>query len=386
MPLIKSCLILIMLSSISACTVIPGSHVNRSVAWFNDTPSEYVEANTKIDFININSTYLSPASINEDRNRMNPDWSNPKISSRTLQRLKENYHYKIGAADVLTIVVWEHPELTIPAGSFRSAEESGTVVKADGTIFYPYTGNLYVEGLTTGEIKDLISNRLSSVVRNPQVDVRVAGFNSKKALVSGSVLQPGTEPITDVPVTLIEAIEQHGGITDDADWENVSFTRNNVTSTLSLRTIYEDGELAKNVILRDGDIIHVPRFDQRKIFVLGEVNRPQSIFMSRNGTTLAEALSEARGINENRADGRGIYVLRNARMETDEEGHPVYRAKVFHLDSSSAIGFAIADQFSLKARDVVYVSAAPITLWNRFMSQLLPTILAAEQIDDIQEN
>jgi polysaccharide export outer membrane protein len=136
--------------------------------------------------------------------------------------------------------------------------------------------------------------------------------------------------------------------------------------------------------LQDGDLIHVPRNDAEKIFVLGEVNRPQSVAMSRNGTSLAEALAEANGINENRADGRGIYVLRNTGINKYPQGLPVYNATVFHLNASSAMGFILADSFPLEARDVVYVSPAPITRWNRFLSQLLPSILATDTIGDIE--
>ncbi|WP_198043649.1 polysaccharide export protein [Ketobacter nezhaii] len=382
----KYCILLFVISTISACTVVPGSRLNRSLLWFNEAPPEYVKASTEIEYIDINSTYLSPPVTRKDPKQASSGWNKPTISTTALQRIKSNYQYQIGTGDVLTIVVWEHPELTIPAGAFRSAEESGTVVKADGTIFYPYAGELYVEGLTTAKISDLIASRLASVVKNPQIDVRVAGFNSKKALVSGAVLQPGTEAITNIPITLIEAIEQHGGLTEDADWETVSFTRNNITKHISLRSIYEEGESRQNILLRDGDVIHIPRNDRMKIFVLGEVNRPRSVFLSRSGTTLAEALSEANGINEAKADGHGVYVLRNVNVEYDKDGNPVYKAKVFHLDASSAIGFVLADKFRLKPRDVVYVSPAPITLWNRFISQLLPTIIAADGINDLQEN
>jgi polysaccharide export outer membrane protein len=280
--------------------------------------------------------------------------------------------------------VWEHPELTIPSGSFRSAEEGGNVVKSDGSVFYPYAGDLAVSGLTTIEVQALLQNRLGSVIKRPQVDVRVASFKSQKAYLSGSVKLPGVIPITNNPVTLLDAIEQQGGLTDTASWGEITLTRNGATQQISLRSLYENGQWQQNLLLQDGDLIHVPRNDAEKIFVLGEVNRPQSVAMSRNGTSLAEALAEANGINENRADGRGIYVLRNTGVSRDDAGTLVYRATVYHLNASSAVGFMLADRFPLEARDVVYVSPAPITRWNRFLSQLLPSILATDRIGDIE--
>lgn len=166
----------------------------------------------------------------------------------------------------------------------------------------------------------------------------------------------------------------------------MTLTRNGVANTISLRSLYEDGRWAENLLLQDGDLIHVPRNDADKIFVLGEVNRPRSLNMSRNGTSLAEALAEANGINENRANGRGIYVLRNTGITKDDKGRPVYKATVFHLNAASAFGFMLADKFPLEARDVVYVSPAPITRWNRFLSQLLPSIIATDTIGDVENN
>jgi polysaccharide export outer membrane protein len=376
MNVFKTSLILACVAATSACTVVPGSNMSRwNSAWFDDTPEEYSPATTEISYIPINATVLSHLG---SATPLRPE------TNEVLKQALAAYEYRIGPGDVLTITVWEHPELTIPSGSFRSAEEGGNMVKADGSVFYPYAGDLAVSGLTTGEVKVLLQNRLGSVIKRPQVDVRVASFQSQNVYISGSVVKPGVVPITNNPLTLLDAIEQLGGLTETASWGEITLTRNGSSQQISLRSLYENGQWSQNVLLQDRDLIHIPRNDAEKIFVLGEVNRPQSLAMSRNGTSLAEALATANGINENRADGRGIYVLRNAGIGRDNAGLPVYRATVYHLNASSAVGFMLADRFPLEARDVVYVSPAPITRWNRFLSQLLPSILATDTVGDIE--
>lgn len=378
MNILKATAISVLIAGTSACTIVPGSHMSSlNSRWTDDTPESYASATIDTSYIPINATVLSHL------NTPVPQSASPNLE---LQQALSSYEYRVGAGDVLTITVWEHPELTIPAGSFRTASEGGNEVKADGTVFYPYAGNFAVAGLTTSEIKELLENRLSSVIKKPQIDVRIASFNSQKVYVTGSVSQPGIVPISSTPLTLVDAIERLGGLTDTASWDTVTLTRNGVASRISLRALYEDGRWAENLLLQDGDLIHVPRNDASKIFVLGEVNRPQSLNMSRNGTSLAEALAEANGIDENRADGRGVYVLRNTGISKDDNGKLVYRATIYNLNAKSAVGFMLADKFPLEARDVVYVSPAPITRWNRFLSQLLPSIIATDTIGDVENN
>ena len=80
------------------------------------------------------------------------------------------------------------------------------IVRDDGTIFYPNAGILEVVDKTVEEIRLILTDALSGVLNNPQVDVSVAEFNSQKIIVSGSFEKVGSVPITTVPQTLTEVI------------------------------------------------------------------------------------------------------------------------------------------------------------------------------------
>ncbi len=99
--------------------------------------------------------------------------------------------YVIGDGDVLQIIVWDHPELTIPAGQFRDAETSGQQVGEDGYLYYPYVGMVKAAGMNVAALRDVLTEKLSTYIQDPQLDVRVVGFRSKRVYVVGEVNTPG---------------------------------------------------------------------------------------------------------------------------------------------------------------------------------------------------
>ncbi|MEA1081426.1 polysaccharide export protein [Marinobacter qingdaonensis] len=349
-------LTLVVMVSFAGCAVIPGANI----------PFE-AERDDSFDLEEMVSIHtISPKLLQQRAADPEPT----PVLNTSLEAEIQNYDYTVNRGDVLNITVWDHPELTIPAGGDRSPSEAGNWVHSDGTIFYPYVGKVKVAGLKVTEIRDILRERLAEYIESPQVDVTVASFRSKRVYLTGEVKQPGTQPITNVPLTLLEAVSNAGGLTEVADWTHVTLTRDGQSKRYSLRELYSQGDTRENVLLRPNDIIHVARNDAAKIFVLGEVIKPMSLNVGRSDITLAEALTESGGFDQGIADANGVFVIRKAAEETGKI------ADVFQLYARNATALVLADQFKLQPRDIVYVTAAPIARWNRLIAQIVPTAQA----------
>ncbi len=275
-----------------------------------------------------------------------------------------SFEYRVAPFDVVMVTVWEHPELTTPTGQFRSPEENGIRVNGDGTMFYPYVGVMQVAGKTSAEIRKLLVERLTRVITNPQLDVRVVAFRGKRAQVTGEVLQPMAIPINDVPLRVQDAIAAARGFTPEADPANVTLSREGRAYRLDLQAMYERGDLSQNWLIKDGDVINVGDRARNKVFVIGEVRAPQSRLMVKGRMTLAEALTDSGGVVPNVSNVSRIHVIRG---EYDSPS-------IFRLDASSADAMLLASQFQLAPRDVVFVATYALSEWNRVIGQILPTV------------
>jgi polysaccharide export outer membrane protein len=354
--------VLFALSLMAGCTVVPGSYHSPTPGWFVDG-EEIPQGEPLPDVVKVHAigtAILSQQSVHPV----------DKGVPEEIDLSAEEYDYQVGPGDVLQITVWDHPELTIPAGSLRSSAESGNWVHNDGTIFYPYVGIVNVEGLRVTEIRDMITKRLSRYIEDPQVDVSVAAFRNKRIYVTGEVDEPGLYPVTNVPTRLIDVIAEAGGLTPRADWSSVVLTRSGKDYRLSLRDIYQYGNTSQNVLLKHNDVINVNPVTDAKVFVLGEVGKASSLQMGRNGLTLAEALAENGGLDQRQSDASGVFVFRKAAKDAD------HGIDIYQLNAKDAAALVLADSFRLQERDIVYVTAAPLARWNRVLSLILPSVSA----------
>ena len=286
--------------------------------------------------------------------------------------------YKVGFGDVLFIYVYGETE-RLSAALARGAAINPIfekIVRDDGTIFYPNAGILEVAGKTVEEIRLILTDALSDVLNNPQVDVSVTEFNSQKIIVSGSFEKVGSVPITTVPKTLTEIIANanpfgESGTRPLGDLTSVKFTREGYTYDIDYEYLSRNSQIQNYIYLKAGDVIHLPDNSLSQVHVIGEASSPVSINLSRKNIPLSIALAKAKGLNQSTSKGK------------DVEGKP----RIFKSDMSSPSGYLVAGEFNLQAEDIVFVGTAGVTSWSRFINQVLPFtnfINSAEDTDLIK--
>ncbi len=303
--------------------------------------------------------------------------------TRSREEVTRDYEYRIGIGDLVMVVVWGHVELTNPMGerSSTNIQDLGRLVREDGTIFFPYMGLVDVAGKTVEEVRDELQRGLAPFVASPQVDVRVVGFRSKRAYITGEVREPGTLPLEDAPITVMDAINASGGFTDVADRRRAVLTRGEDQIELDILNLYATG--SGDLLLRDNDVLHIPDNRANRVFMVGELQSQVAVPLRDGRLTLAEAIAEVEGLDLSRANTAELYVIRGIPVRNRDGVVEGIRPEVFRLDARQAPALLLADGFELEPRDVVFVSASPLVRFNRVVAQYVPIVQALWQTDRI---
>ena len=286
--------------------------------------------------------------------------------------------YTIGNSDILSITVWDHPELAgagmaaaaaaADTGSaVANAPQQGFAVDHHGSIQFPYAGQVQVAGLTEEAARNVLARKLAKYIAAPNVTLRVQAFRSKRVYVDGEVKNAGIQAINDLPMTLMEALNRAGGLLPTADQSRIGLERGDVRYTINLRELVQIGVNPGSLMLSHGDVVRVHSREESKVFVSGEVVAPRALTMHDGRLTLNEALGETGGISPLSGDARQIYVVRKTQQNT----------RVFQLDARLTGSMAMAESFELRPKDIVYVAATPLANWNRKVSMLFPGALTS---------
>lgn len=183
----------------------------------------------------------------------------------------DGYEYTIRVDDKISISVWGHDELSVGStyGIYNSNEVYGKwlMVDKEGTIEVPRFGTMAVKDLTLPELKHIMKDSLSQILKNPVVDIKV--LNREISLI-GEFRDPATVPVDKEKNYLLDMIARAGGFDQYANLKCIKIFRQvgKDTQVLTLDLASKGDYRFKNIPLYPGDIVIAPsrsykEFDRR---------------------------------------------------------------------------------------------------------------------------
>lgn len=302
--------------------------------------------------------------------------------------------YTVSNGDVLEISIWEAPPALLFSGGVpndgrggmqggRQTIISDQAVSADGTIRLPFVGEVVVVQKSLKEIELEIAQRLSRIANNPQVSARATRVASSTVTVVGEVANSIKLPLHNRQERLLDALAGAGGVKQPVSKVAVQLTRSGKSQTVSLEKLIRNP--SENVPLRAGDVVTV--FVQPLSFTaLGAVATSGEVAFEMSGISLSQALARIGGLNDNRANPKGVFLFRwvdQASLEDSRGISAVERVNrdmapiIVRADFSDPATYFLSQKFSVNDKDLIYVSNAPAADLQKFLNIIASAVFPA---------
>lgn len=301
--------------------------------------------------------------------------------------------YLVGPGDVVEVSIWEAPPATLFGASATSSlgATSATqttvfpeqMVAADGTIQIPFAGAITAAGRSPEQIQDKIIQKLSGKAHQPQVLVRLKRNETSNVTVVGEVAQSQRVPLTAKGERLLDALAAAGGPRDPVDKVTVQLTRGSQVSSMPMERVVQEPE--QNIPLAPGDVITIVH-QPLSFTALGATGKNAEIDFEAKGISLTQALARAGGVMDSRADANGVFVFRFEEPNALASAEKLPRTPdgkipvVYRLNLKDPAAFLVAQKFPMKSKDVLYISDAPSTELQKFLSILTSSVYSVDRM------
>ncbi|WP_322995292.1 polysaccharide biosynthesis/export family protein [Castellaniella sp.] len=318
---------------------------------------------------------------------------------------QQNKQYLIGPGDIIEVSVWEAPPAMLFGGMVLDPAVGPSttqvvnfpqqMVTAQGTITMPFAGYVPVKGRTTQQIEHEIVKRLTGKAHQPQVLVRVVKNNTANVTVVGDVKQSTRMPLTPTGERLLDALAAGGGASQPVNKVAIQLTRGKTTATMALDTVIRQPQ--QNIPLNPGDVV-TALFQPQSFSVLGATGKNDEIPFEAQGISLAQALARSGGLDDRRADARGVFIFRfedSRLLPADAADHragaassastsvataqaiPASHPASADQDAKQAVVYVVdlrdpgslfaMQHFPMQDHDVIYVSNSPAAEVDKFL-------------------
>ncbi len=213
--------------------------------------------------------------------------------------------YLVGPGDVLGISVYDNEDLTTKVR-----------VSTAGTIVMPLLGQVEVKGMTVNAITDKITHLLADgYLVNPQVNIFVEEYRSKKVVILGNVRTPGLIELSGA-TNFLELVSKAGGLDKEAG-DTATIQRKKIDGkaatiiVVDLLALIKHGDLSQNIQISDGDTVFISKSGM--CFITGEVEKAGT-YTCGDGTTVLRLVALAGGFT-GKASKSSISVVRIVNKE-----------------------------------------------------------------------
>lgn len=272
---------------------------------------------------------------------------------------RKGYSDAVRPHDQLTLQVVD----TADNGGFtgsngRPAQFGPFEVPQTGRIVIPYAGEFSVLGKEIADIQSEIQKAYSTVFNSARVSLARTSRLPLRANVIGIARSPGQQVIDREGANLADLVAKAGGTTQEPFTCEYILHRNKHSYRLNNHDI-----TTRNILAQDGDILEIRKSADRSVTLLGAVHRPGSYPFPNHESHLDDFIGEGSGFRSDSANVSGVFIFR----KTSTGSTNIYR---FNLRDPS--GVIAAGGFLVHGNDIIYVTEAPLTRWNRTLRNILP--------------
>ncbi len=278
-----------------------------------------------------------------------------------LKRQKGASSQIVAPGDKIDLSLWDNGDssLLMQKGQ-KTVDLKAIQVTPAGEVFLPYVDQVYIANMTPDRARATIQEKFASISPTAQVQlVHTPGRESSVDLISG-VAQPGNFPLPDRDLTVLSLLARGGGISKDLTNPQIRLMRDGKLYGVSAEVLMKTPAL--DTTLRGGDKVYAES-DDRYFLSLGAAKKENQFYFPTDRVTALDATSIIGGLSSERANPKGVLVLRNyasSDVRSDGSG-PSKDRMVFAFDLTSADGLFSAGAFEIQNKDLVLATESSVT-------------------------
>ncbi|WP_444463349.1 polysaccharide biosynthesis/export family protein [Rhodobacter capsulatus] len=316
-----------------------------------------------------------------------PDWPAGKGGSAKRSWIKGGSGgagQVLAAGDTVTLAIWEggQNKLLTSEGA-PTTQIAPTTVSNSGQIFVPYVGAVKVSGLSVEAAREKVQQSVTAMIPEAQVQLSAEPGKGNAVALIGGVAKPGTIPLIDRSLTVLGAISEAGGVQPTIENPQLRLYRGGKVYETSLQRVLDTP--AFDAGLRPGDKLMVLK-DDRNFLALGAPGVEKIIAFPKDHVNALEAVTLAGGINDSRANPKGVLILREypaSAVRSEAAQGPQNARVVFSMDLTTSEGLFSAQNFEVQANDLVLATESPLVNTRTILGLFGSTLGLARTADTI---